>query len=122
MGNVHEAEHPPVGAATDRQDDAYLWAFVRHQGGQWHATSLDYSLVGSGESPEEALESLRSMAAAYLESCARDGLSPREALRPVPLRWSLSFFVDSLKRSIRLPFRQRRDSPGGQVFVPRLGC
>lgn len=122
MENAHPAEHQGVGIPTDPQDDAYLWAFVRRQGGQWHATSIDYSIVGSGSSPEEALESLRSMVAAYLESCAQDGLAPEDALRPISLRWSLSFFADSLRRSARLPFRRRRDSPGGQVFIPRVGC
>lgn len=122
MANAHQAEDPEVGTPTDRQDDAYLWAFVRRQGAQWHATSIDYSIVGSGASPEEALESLRSMVAEYLDSCARDGVSREDALRPIPLRWSLSLFADSLKRSVRLPFRRHRDSPGGQVFIPRVGC
>lgn len=122
MANPHQAEDPAPERPTGGVADGYLWAFVRRQGGQWHATAIDYSIVGSGDSPEEALESLNGLVAAYLDSCAREGLSSDDARRPVSLGWSLSFAVDGFRRAFRLARRKDRGSPRGQVWIPRVGC
>lgn len=106
----HDSERPAI------------WAFLRQQGGQWHATAVDYSIVGSGSTPEEASESLRAMVEEYLRSCARNGLSAEEARRPIPPRWTVALVIDLLREVVRLVLHRQSGRRGGRVLLPRHGC
>ena len=102
---------------VDEQAFPDIWAYTRRQGGQWHATALDYSIVGSGATREEALRKLRDMVDAYLVSCAEDGLSPADARRPISPRWTLSLLGDLVGEAVRLALHRR--SGRGRVLLPR---
>jgi hypothetical protein len=118
------AEHTPPSAERPLDEESPrppIWAFVRRQGGQWHATAIDYSIVGSGATPDEAVESLSTLVEEYLRSCERDGISPEEARRPIPPRWSASLMADVLRDVVRLAVR-RRQGHRGSVLLPRHGC
>lgn len=116
-----DISEPPVTGGRDGAEDGYLWTFLRRQGGQWHATAIDYSIVGSGDTPEEAFHSLQAMVDEYLACCEREGLSPEEAMRPLPPRWAASMLADGLRRAARLALRRRRGH-SGQILLPRHGC
>jgi hypothetical protein len=116
MSTLEHTEHQP---ATSRQDanGPSVWAYLRKQGGQWHATAVDYSIVGSGATQEEALRKMREMVDDYLESCAHEGISEEDARRPIPPRWTLSLMGNLLTEVARLALR--REGRQGRVYVPR---
>jgi hypothetical protein len=122
MATADTSEHPAVAAPSAEAADELLSVYVRRQGGQWHATAIDYSIVASGDTPEEAARKLAAMVDDYRELCARDGVSPADARRPLPPRWSGALLLDIARYALRLALHRGRHQPGGQWLVPRHGC
>jgi hypothetical protein len=97
-----------------------IQTFLRHQDGHWHAVARDYSVVGRGRSPDEAVENMLEMLDDYFRACGDDGLSLDQVRRPIPLRWYLElrahWFMGLFARLLR-----RAGPRDIEIMVPRGG-
>lgn len=91
--------------------------FVRHQGGQWHATAADYTIVGSGETPRLAIDQMLELLADYFAMCAAEGLSLEESRRPIGRRWQLQ-----LQALVALSRLRRQAAAVRELRVPSSGA
>lgn len=62
----------------------YRVAFKREDG-QWFALAVDYDITGRGQTLREAFDELLELVAVYLIAYYREGSSPVDAVRRVPL-------------------------------------
>lgn len=63
----------------------HVW-LVREES-HWTAIARDFTVLGTGASPEEAIHRLREFLADYLDICEREGRSVADAKRPLPPKW-----------------------------------
>lgn len=76
--------HAPAPAAG-QEDVLYVHAWVFPEGEGWTALIEEYDIAGVGHQREAAVKQARELLEDYLMISARDGLSPEEARRPIPL-------------------------------------
>ena len=109
----------PPGRDQDALEPLPVRVFVHRQDGRWSAIAIDYTIVGQGETHDEALERLGELLCSYLVSCVRDGKSIRDAERPIGWRWSLELrlehLVDRLRRAMH---RASRGAQAEKVNLP----
>jgi hypothetical protein len=69
-----------------------LRGLAKREGDYWASIVLDYYVVGTGDSPEEAIVRSIRMARAYIEEGCGSGKSLNELKRRVPLRIRLDYY------------------------------
>lgn len=86
------------------EDDAIV-VFGRRVDGRWEAVIPNYSIVAQGDSLDDALHQGAELLEDYFRLCVRDGLTFRQARRPIRTRWLLQLIAGALLTAIvrRLP-------------------
>lgn len=84
-----------------------LRGLARREGGYWASIVLDFNIVGTGDSPEDAIVRSIHMAKAYIEEGCEAGKTIRELKRPVPWRARLDYRY--LHFRSRLALRKKQD-------------
>lgn len=74
-----------------------LRGLAKREGDYWASIVLDYYVVGTGDSPEEAIMRSIRIAKAYLEEGCGSGKSLDQLKRRVPLRIRLDYYYLSLR-------------------------
>jgi hypothetical protein len=96
MGTMAAEPHPdkaaPIGAASTNR--LLVEVYLRHQDGRWNAVAPDYTVVGVGDTRQQALDSMLEMLEDYLVLCAEDGVAPRDARRPISRAWKLELQLE----------------------------
>jgi hypothetical protein len=87
--------------------------FTHRQAGQWSAIAVDYTIVGQGDTHDEAMQRLGELLCSYLESCVRDGISIADARRPIGRRWWLELRLEQILG--RVLHRVHRVSDGART-------
>jgi len=107
-------------AQSEKQVDVHV--VLRRQDGRWSATAVDYSVVGQGVSPEEAIDEVIGSVVSYLRWCLRDGLTLEEARRPISWKWRLE--LDAFKQVERVRQLLKRPSSvrDTHVAAPMAYC
>jgi hypothetical protein len=84
--------------------------FVHRQAGRWSAIAVDYTIVGQGDTHDEAMQRLGELLVSYLNSCVHDGMSLEEAKRPISRRWRAQLRLELL---IARALRRVHEMSGG---------
>ncbi|NLO27287.1 MAG: hypothetical protein GX113_03775 [Actinobacteria bacterium] len=74
-------------------DAVKMRGIVRREGEYWASIVLDYNVVGTGDTSDEAIKSSIWMAEAYIEEGRKLGRTLGELRRPAPLRLRIKFRV-----------------------------
>lgn len=98
--------------------------FIGRQAGKWHAISLDFTIVGQGDTPYEAFERMEELLDDYFLVCARDGISPESASRPIPLGWRVRLYSRVLLGRLHHLIRRPTTPPSLRFEMPHrvAGC
>lgn len=86
-------------AQREKQIDVHL--VVRREDERWSAVAVDYTIVGQGTTPDEAVEAAMDAVVSYLRWCHDDGMTLDEARRPIPGRWRLEIEAQRLIGRLR---------------------
>ena len=78
--------------------------------GGWEVVIPMFSIVGRGESIDEAMHEARELLEDYLRMCVDDGLTYAEAKRPIPDRWLVPLALATVRSMVghRLRHSARR--------------
>lgn len=66
------------------QIDLRLW--IVREGDDWYAVSRDFNVSGMGADERAAVDQTIELVCDYLDLCVQDGMTYREAVRPLSLR------------------------------------
>jgi hypothetical protein len=94
---------------------------VRPEAKHWAVVALDYSVVGIGATPDEAVNRLCVAMREYLEICWREGMTLDQARRPARGRWRIElearWVLNRLANRIRLALHRARRPKEVRVSV-----
>lgn len=87
---------PTTSPAQDEKDqptaeplEIVTRVFLRWEDDHWAAISVDYTIVGTGPTMNDAIVDMIALIEDYLSWCIRDGLSLDEARRHISPAWAL---------------------------------
>jgi predicted RNase H-like HicB family nuclease len=79
-------------------------ALIGRRNGQWYALATEYSVVGMGETEQDARDNLSGLLEAYLRTFYEQGRAFHEARRPVGTLTRLRLFLPLKPRKRQLLF------------------
>jgi hypothetical protein len=84
-----------MGERRDPEQDKLLVHVVLNprDDGTWAGIAVDYTVVGTGDSPEAATKALEGMLIDYLNWCLADGMTLEQARRPISRSWRSRLFL-----------------------------
>jgi hypothetical protein len=94
-----------------------LRGIAKREGDFWASIVLDYNIVGTGDTPEDAIKRSLWMTRAYIEEGRKAGSSLAELRRPAPLRLRAEFRVAYCMR--RMFAHDNHEHTGGTMPFTR---
>ena len=93
-----------------------LRGVVKREGDYWASIVLDFNIVGTGDSPKDAIALSVWMTMAYIEEGCAAGKSLASMKRPVPASIRATYHVATLVSRVS-PGRLRRSREGRMPFA-----
>jgi hypothetical protein len=120
--DVAAAMAPADERQDGRSDEAYesvlIRTFLGRQDGQWNAIAVDYTVIGVGDSPGEAVNRMLEMWTDYVSLVVRDGGTLKDAKRPISRKFALELKLRSLLAVGKHLVSRAKASRDIEVFVP----
>lgn len=105
-------------APPEPQTPFLIRAFLDIEDDHWVAIAMDYTIVGVGASPDEAVDRMLCLFWEYVRVCEEEGKTLAEARRPLPIKWRLELRArGALCSALRVLHRAGR-ARDIQVMVP----
>lgn len=113
-----QEEAPEVDRRHDGSESLLVKVFLGYQAGHWHAIAGDYTVLGQGDTPEQAVLRMSEMLGDYFSEVHRDGGSLADAHRPISFRWRLELLAREMLGRVQRLVHRSRPSRDVTVFFP----
>lgn len=98
---------------------SFIRAFLDIEGDHWVAIATDYTIIGVGDSSDQAAHRMLELLDEYLRLCHEEGKTLDEARRPISAKWRLELRARAAVWSVLRRLNRARRARDVEVMIPR---